>query len=297
MYPHPWVQLLRIYGQRFPIIRGKARLAKWAYTKLPKHTQVIRASIGNGIQLEFWPWLWADFCTYAIGSPEIYHLNYFKSRLTKRSTILDVGAYIGVYALNAGQIAVEGHVYAFEPDPRSARRLAQAIETNALKNVHLCQGAAGNWVGEVTFTLRDYPPQSSLQSNFIPPRPSGEEGEEVSVPIWTVDEYCKSRGIEQVDIIKIDVEGAELQVLRGAFATIAVSQPTLIIELHEIYSLQFGYTIQETIDYLHRLEYSLFHIAPGITKPRLIPFEYTANTGQPRPIVIAYPQNQMTTKK
>ena len=116
MYPPLWLRMLRLYGRYFPIIRGKSSISKQVYYKLPKQNKKLIATLYPHINVELWPWLWADFCTYAIGSPEIYHLRYFQSQIKPNSVVFDVGSYIGTYAFAASAIATNGQVHIFEPN-------------------------------------------------------------------------------------------------------------------------------------------------------------------------------------
>jgi FkbM family methyltransferase len=289
MYPPLWARLLRLYGQNFPILRGKSHLAHWLYRKLPKLTRPINTSIARGLQMELWPWQWADFCMYVMNSPEAYHLRYFESRISQRSVVFDIGAYLGIYALTAGRIALEGSVHAFEPDPRSACRLAHAIEVNGLGNVHLRRCAVAERKRESRLALQGYPPQSSLLSP-LSHQYLNEAVETIPVSVCTVDQYCQAMNIRHIDLVKIDVEGAELLVLQGGSNTIATSRPELVVELHAKQSQPLGYSVQDTIDHLHMLKYELFHIVPGITKAHLVSFDDKVNANRSRDIIVALPK-------
>lgn len=290
MYPPLWLRLLRLYGRRFPVLRGKSRVARWAFARLPRLTEPIDATVCGDIRVELWPWLWADFCTYVIGSPEPYHLAYFASRLGERSVVFDVGAYIGVYALTAARVARAGQVHAFEPDPRSARRLDRAIRDSGVDNLRLYPCAVGDRAGEMQMLLPDYPPMSSLQLAAAPPTGSEDaQTEMITVPVRTLDEHCRAMGIQQVDLLKIDVEGAEMLVLQGASALITACRPEMLIELHRAQARALGHPVEEVIGYLRALGYRLFHVLPGIRKPRLVPFDPTQPVHPAREIVVACP--------
>ena len=243
------------------------------------------ASMNNQFQVELWPWLWGDFCSYILGSPEIYHLMYFRSRLHEDSIVFDIGAYIGTYALAASRIAQKGKVYAFEPDPRSAKRLLRSVQISDIENIQVVQAALGDHTGELPFTLTTYPPQSSLND-----RPTSESDlRSISVQLESLDDYCQARSITHADYLKIDVEGAELQVLQGAVDTIRASRPEMIIELHETMSPSFGYTSQDVVEFLKSMDYTLYQVLPGIRQPHLVPFSYRSGSGESRHLVIALP--------
>jgi FkbM family methyltransferase len=285
MYPPLWTQCLRAYCHWFPINRGKSRIAKWAFKHMPPLKEPFTASIYDQIRIELWPWLWGDFCSYVLGSPEIYHLTYFRSRLQESSVVFDIGAYIGTYTFVASQTARKGKVYAFEPDPRSAERLQRSVQISNIDNIQIVQAALGDHTGELPFVLAAYPPQSSLSNDSA----SGSDIQSISVQLESLDNYCQAQDITHVDYLKIDVEGAELQVLRGGANMIRTSRPEMIIELHETMAPSLGYTTQDVIEYLQGLNYVLYQVLPGIRQPHLVPFDYRSGSGASRHIVVALP--------
>lgn len=285
MYPPLWTQGLRVYCHWFPINRGKTRVAKWAFAHMPPLTESFIATIDDQLQITLWPWLWADFCSYVLGSPEFYHLTYFRSRLHANSVVFDIGAYIGTYALAASQIARKGKVYAFEPDPRSAERLQRSVQISDIGNIQVVQTALGDHTGELPFTLATYPPQSSLSDSLT----SESNVQSISVQLESLDNYCQTRGITHADYLKIDVEGAELRVLQGAAGMIRASRPEMIIELHDTMCPSFGYTSQDVVEFLHGLNYELYQVLPGIRQPHLVPFSYRPGSGESRHLVVARP--------
>lgn len=275
-----WLRALRFFGTRAPFDRGKGRIAKWMYRHFRAPQTPIIAHITSGVQVELYPWLWADFCTYAIGSPEPYIVAYFRSILHPDSIVFDIGAYIGVYTFVAREILETGMIHAFEPNPESAKRIEEAIERNDVSRIQLNNLALGDYIGKVQFSVNLTPVQSSIHHH-----PS--QGGPVEIPITTLDQYCSEREIGRIDLLKIDVEGAELMVLRGAEKMIEMVSPLIIAELHKRESRRFGYTVAETIQFLSDAGYSLYRVNYGLTtRPRLIPF---SGMEEDRQIVIAIP--------
>ena len=158
-----------------------------------------------------------------------------------------------------------------------------------MKNVRLNQCAVGNQKGELTLALQEYPPQTSIIYYPLGHHALRRDLKTIPIFVCTVDEYCVSNNISNIDLMKIDVEGAELLVLKGASNAITTFRPELIIELHERHSQPFGYLVQDTLNYLHMLGYELFDVIFGITKPHLTAFSYDVNPHQSRHIVIARP--------
>ena len=134
---------------------------------------------------------------------------------------IDVGAYTGIYTM--GALSCNAQVYAYEPNPANYRRLRENLSDfeqyrTDLNHIVIC-GAAGAFDGRVT--LYDTAGRPELTSaGKVRPDPAG------SVRMSTIDALRLSR----CDIIKVDVEGTELEVLKGAAATIAGFLPSLIIE-------------------------------------------------------------------
>ncbi len=122
--------------------------------------------------------------------------------------VAEVGASVGLYALAfAGRVGAAGHVTAFEPDPESASALEANISVNGWGDrVTLIKAAAGQSNGQVRFAAA-----RGLESR-IETRPD-ERGETIMVPMVTLDDALAGH---RIDIIKIDVEGFEQSVIRGA---------------------------------------------------------------------------------
>jgi hypothetical protein len=109
--------------------------------------------------------------------------------------------------------------------------------------------------------------QSSLR------RPHNYTGVALKVPCGTLDEYVEEHRIHRVDLIKIDVEGAELSVLRGARKTLSRMKPSLIVEFWDEFQTEYGTSCAEMGAFLKELGYKLF----WITDSGLLP--YAQSTG------------------
>jgi FkbM family methyltransferase len=127
--------------------------------------------------------------------------------LPEGGVMVDVGAHVGTITLPAAQhVGPRGHVHAVEPTPRTAEILEQNIRANDLDNITVHHCAAGESSATVEFHLMDY---SYL--NGMAGHPLGREVETVPVAVRPLDEIVDG----PVDVVKIDVEGNELDVLRG----------------------------------------------------------------------------------
>lgn len=151
----------------------------------------------------------------------------FRKALQPGSVALDVGANIGNYALLFGQwVGPRGRVYAFEPAPAIRAALERHIALNDLTDVVVPVAAAvSDGCGSAAFTTTGVHGISRLGN--------GADPASVMVDTITIDEFCTRQSITP-DLIKIDVEGAELAVLRGARETLRACGADLavFVELH-----------------------------------------------------------------
>ncbi len=123
--------------------------------------------------------------------------------------VLDVGAYVGVYTLKAAKRAgCEGHVISVEPEGENFRFLLRNIEINGCDNVVPVRAALSDFEGDGLLYLSA---RGSGEHSMLP-----RSHRKVSVPVYTVDGLMKRLQVDSLDVMKIDVEGAEMGVLRGS---------------------------------------------------------------------------------
>jgi FkbM family methyltransferase len=145
----------------------------------------------------------------------------------------DVGAHIGFYSLIAARlIGGGGQVIAFEPDPHNATILRENVARNGFSNIEVVSAAVWKCDGVLHFQRGgDFcGGKSSRRGAVIEANGRSDQGETISVSAITLDSYvvhCKPPSL-----IKIDVEGAESEVLKGAGRILAKTAPALICEVH-----------------------------------------------------------------
>lgn len=139
----------------------------------------------------------------------------FRARVKSGDVVLDVGANIGAYSLLFGQwVGPDGKVFAFEPSPGAAEALEDHIAMNRLAGIVMPVRAA---VAETAGGTAGFSTHSSIGLHRL----SGPADQaDLQVPVETLDAFCRCRGLRPA-CIKIDVEGAELSVLRGGRETLA----------------------------------------------------------------------------
>jgi len=141
------------------------------------------------------------------------------SLLNRKGTFLDVGAHIGYYSLYVLPRVLS--VYCFEPDPRVCALLENNV--GGKDNVLVIPWAVGATKGRARFTLECDAEISHLSAE-------GEDAaNQIVVEVVTIDEFVRSRGLT-VEAIKIDVEGHDADVIRGALDVLKEQQPLVLTE-------------------------------------------------------------------
>jgi FkbM family methyltransferase len=175
------------------------------------------------------------------------------------ATVIDVGAYIGVYSLLAARANPAARVIAFEPFPRSRERLLRNIELSAVGNVEVRPAAAGAEAGEATFHHAEtagLPSSAGLSPLLLEDGAGGLA--ELTVPVETIDGLLAAREIETLDLLKLDTEGTEPEVLSGALGAIERFRPAIICEI-----LRRTGVAGPVEEILTPFGYRFFHLAAG----------------------------------
>lgn len=164
--------------------------------------------------------LWNDGLGTSPEEVERSEQAFYRSYLQEGMTVFDVGANIGdVSILFARLVSSQGQVHAFEATSKTFKQLQMAVVNSGHTNITINHIAVAD--REAVLDLHVYPEKQSGW-NTLAVRPLQNYGIDVKpthiepVQAITIDEYCRLRNIAQIDLLKIDVEGAEYQVLRGA---------------------------------------------------------------------------------
>ena len=177
-------------------------------------------------------------------------------------TVYDVGAYKGLFTMFfARAVGESGRVIAFEPNDENFNDILQNIRLNNFGNVVVRKIALGRASGKVSLAFSPgVSREGSIQEN-IKAKILGKKGaKSIEVNIDSLDNQMIIQNLPKPDIVKIDVEGLELDVLEGMKQTIARYNPQLIIEIH-------GHDVQGKIDNIKKVVrvlidfgYSIYHI-------------------------------------
>lgn len=165
-----------------------------------------------------------------------FRLSHLEGLIAPDDVCLDLGANVGMMTLALAALTPQGHVYAFEGSPETTLALQETVKANNLPNV----GAYNVVVGRSTQSVKFFDmPDVRSSGHYVPadaPREVTSLWQDTSKMILSqtksVDDLVEELHIPKVDFIKIDVEGAELDVLAGAEKTLARWRPMLIMEFN-----------------------------------------------------------------
>lgn len=182
--------------------------------------------------------------------------------------LLDVGANVGLVALPMARRlrTAGGRVTAIEPVAVNAQRIRESAALNGLR-VTVLETALGDHEGSIDI-FRDCGLGSATGNAIMGDAGSG-YGERTSVPITTLDALVSREGLPGIDVVKLDIEGAEVLFLRGAAHTIERDRPTIVGEFNAQLMPRFGHSFADVGPFLTDWDYAA-----------------VAFTGDGRPVVV-----------
>lgn len=165
---------------------------------------------------------------YRLGTNELPVQIAIAAALSPGDVFFDVGANVGFFALLAGRIVgTAGSVHAFEPVPANAARIRANARRNGLANVDVVEVAISDTAGATTLLLAAHPGGAAVASAGVPPDATGS----IQVTTATIDGLVQEGRVPPPALVKIDVEGAEAQVLAGMVGTMRHHRPIVVCEI------------------------------------------------------------------
>ena len=172
-----------------------------------------------------------------------------------KSVFIDVGAHVGLYALPVSRVlGPGGQVYAFEPSERTYRYLVKHIAYNDIGNIDHRQMVVGETRKAEVLFYEHVVGSSGLSGLTKRTKRPTDRFSETRRPQISLDEFCEENAVTP-DVIKIDVEGAELLVLRGAKNTLSQSMPKVFLSVHPAHLEAMGQSTDELLALLADLDY------------------------------------------
>ena len=205
--------------------------------------------------------LFRAVCEQGIFEADIVHR---MTRLARAgTTVIDVGANLGLMSVPVLDACSSCRVVSFEPSPSSLPYLERTHADSAHRERWTVIGAAvADRAGELDFTVG-----SSAQDALYEGFRSGDRiagGRTIKVPVTTLDDAWRTLGEPEVSLIKIDVEGAEAGVLAGATALLQRWRPALLVEWYAPYLDRFSTPAVELLRLAAPFNYRIFTVPAGV---------------------------------
>lgn len=154
-------------------------------------------------------------------------LGFLRQFLPYNPMILEIGAFRGEGTIAAAKTWPKGRITAFEPDPYAYLELQKNIAQNGVDNVEMHNLAINTYSGSALFNIclgpNNNEPAYGYASSLLPLKKGMEiycKGPQVSVPCETLDRWCESHNIQRIDLLRIEIEGAEYGVLKNSLNTL-----------------------------------------------------------------------------
>jgi len=225
---------------------------------------------------------------YVSGSFEPNEFWFLGTVLRPGSAFVDIGANEGFYTIFAARrVAPDGKVYAFEPSPRERSRLEANIEANRLANVTVFREGLADQPGRAVLHLAD-PEHNGQNSLGAFGHPGVECAANLDIDLTTLDYLRDTGSIARVDVLKMDVEGAEMRVLHGATKTLQRDKPILMLELFDAALRGQGSSAQEVLAFLRDQGFDLYEFDATSGKPTALQTAVTQSSN----IVACHAQGQ-----
>lgn len=196
------------------------------------------------------------YINYFPSDYEKENYDFLKAHIQPGDTVLDIGAHMGLFSVITARLAQNNcRIFAFEPSRNTFAILQKTISINSLTGViEPMHGAVGKGTGTITFynsnTVGD-------NSNTVVSYRTDEEVKAVQVQLYGVDDFVTKHNISHLKFIKIDVEGAEYDVLLGAGETLKSLKPYCTLGIHPEAILAKGDSLEQIYDLIAECNYTI----------------------------------------
>lgn len=244
-----------------PANKGKfvGTLIKMIYWKVNKHfiKKDLITEISKGVKCICPYWSSYGGIVFMTGKPEYWESELFLKVIKKDSVVIIVGANIGFYSLLAASKATDGFVYSFDVDPRITNVIRRNIKINGFSGrIKYYRKLVSDKNGMEQFVNE----RESEMSHIAYPK---DFQKTQKYPSISLDSFVKRLKIKKINIVKIDVEGAEYKVLHGMKNLISEKRiDYLLIEINENIHL-FGFTHSDIFNILKNSGYKIYIFRDG----------------------------------
>lgn len=243
------------------------RRLKWSLWRRTRPLKPVVLPFDQGLKLAVRPIDRLGKAVYLDGYSDLEHAILLHHFLKPGMVYFDVGAHLGQFALVAAKlVGPAGQVHAFEASGETFELLRQNVAINNLAWVVPNHAAVFDTPGTVKLNVC-VRGKGEFNSVSKPLRPDDQVVGVEEVPALTLDDYCRRQHIERVDLVKIDVNGPEWQVIRGARAMLGrPGRRMIVVEFNDFTTAPLGYATTELRREIESLGYKVFRFEPATLK-------------------------------
>ncbi len=259
----PRLRLARIVVRAWPLAVGRGALGRIVlagFDAWPARADV-EFDFGRLVDASLAPWPHGFRDLFLHGRMEPDETRAWLGLLRPGDVVIDGGANWGYFSLLASRaVGLAGRVLAFEPVPDTAASLQRNLDASGVRNVEIVQACLARSAGEATLHLFEGDPSAvnSTMGAHAPER----WAREVRAPALSLDDVMDAHQLTPA-LLKLDVEGAELDALRGAERLLARAALAVVFEWNPITARGFGYDPRDVLDLLSRSGYSAWLAGPS----------------------------------
>lgn len=244
-----------------PTSYGRNRLMEVA-SKLGLLPETGVHSIGYGLKMQLSATDFVDLSIY-FDSYEYMVRKVLTKRLRHSTGFLDIGANIGYYSLIASRLMPSGAVYAVEANPNTLQVLRRNLSLNHCANVEVFPFAVSDYDGvtDMFVPLNDTHGGAALKNH------DWEKYDKLHISVHRLDD--KLLHVPKIDLVKIDIEGAEMHALRGGRELLKKHKPVVVSEMVPMFLEKFGEKPRAIIDFMLSIDprYMVYEIGShGVSK-------------------------------
>ncbi len=219
--------IIRWYSLHLPFPHKGLKYFESLLKRFNLHKERFVKKLPNGLLMEVSANDHIEKYLFWYGAYEKKEVTTMQALLTADSVVVDIGANIGYYSLMAAEKVTAGRIYSFEPVTKNLGKIERNISLNKFTVIHPIQTAISNVSGSTTIYISadDNSGMSGLRTaeNF--------SGQSETVKCLTLDEAVIEYNLPKINLIKIDVEGSEVNVLKGMMKIITEQKPIILIEV------------------------------------------------------------------
>ncbi len=239
-FPHRGWKYLRIFMQKFG-------LDKRLYKK----------KIFNGSWMQLMPEDHVQQYLFWYGIYEAETAEVFLQNVQQGTIVLDIGANVGYYSILAASKAINGRVFAFEPNALLHSQIQNSLRFNNFENVQVVAAAVSNKHRQAALLYLSSADNKGMSALATP---SNYSGQTTTIETITIDNWVADNNISRVDIIKMDIEGAETLALEGMRNTLIRFSPIVFMEVCDEVLQRQNSSAAAVFNFMSLLNYNAYGI-------------------------------------